>query len=52
MFDAGKKSKKQKAKKVDELARDENLSLESRIILQAAAKTFLETAFNCEFEDP
>ncbi|KAI0089435.1 timeless protein-domain-containing protein [Irpex rosettiformis] len=46
MLDAGKRIKWQKVKKVDELAREENLSLESRLILQTAARTFLETAFN------
>ncbi|KAI0703047.1 timeless protein-domain-containing protein [Cytidiella melzeri] len=45
MLDAGKRTKLPKVK-VDELARDDNLSLESRLILQNAARTFLETAFN------
>ena len=51
MLDAGKRMRAQKVKKVDELAREENLSLESRIVLQNAARTFLETAFNCELAE-
>ena len=43
---SGKKARAQKVKKVDELGREENLSLESRTVLQGLAKTFLESCFN------
>lgn len=46
MLHAGKRAKAQKVKKVDELAREENLNPESRTILQGLAKTFLESCFN------
>ena len=46
---SGKRSKYQKVKKVDELGRDENLSLDAKLVLQNTAKTFLETSFNCAF---
>lgn len=43
---SGKRARAQKVKKVDELGREENLSLESKTILQRLAKTFLESCFN------
>ncbi|EKM57133.1 uncharacterized protein PHACADRAFT_142335 [Phanerochaete carnosa HHB-10118-sp] len=46
MLHAGKRAKAQKVKKMDELAREENLNPESRTILQGLAKTFLESCFN------
>ncbi|GJE93432.1 timeless-domain-containing protein [Phanerochaete sordida] len=46
MLHAGKRARAQKVKKVDELAREENLNPESRTVLQGFAKTFLESAFN------
>lgn len=46
MLHAGKRAKAQKVKKMDELAREENLDPESRTILQGLAKTFLESCFN------
>ncbi|KAI0752629.1 timeless-domain-containing protein [Daedaleopsis nitida] len=41
-----KKLRKPKDKKVDELGRDDNLSLDSRLILQNLARTFIENCFN------
>ena len=43
---AGKRARAQKIKKVDELGREENLSLESKMILQGLAKTFIVNCFN------
>ncbi|KAI0073615.1 timeless-domain-containing protein [Panus rudis PR-1116 ss-1] len=43
---SAKRAKAQKNKKVDELAREDNLSLEAKTILQGLAKTFLESCFN------
>lgn len=46
LLDMAKKGKAQKVKKVDDLARDDNLSLESRLTLQDVAKKFIEACFN------
>lgn len=43
---SGKKARAQKVKKIDELGREDNLSLESRTVLQGLAKAFLESCFN------
>ncbi|THH29094.1 hypothetical protein EUX98_g5095 [Antrodiella citrinella] len=43
---ASKKSKAQKTKKIDELGREDNLSLEARITLQNVATKFIESCFN------
>ena len=42
-----KRSKAHKGKKVDELAREDNLSLEAKQDLQRFARTFVESCFNC-----
>ena len=41
-----KKLRKPPGKKVDELGRDDNLSLDSRVILQTLARAFIENSFN------
>ncbi|TFK52842.1 timeless-domain-containing protein [Heliocybe sulcata] len=46
IMDLSKKSKAQKGKKVDELARQDNLSMDARSILQTLARTFVESALN------
>lgn len=43
---SGKKSKGQRAKKIDALGREETMTLESRVVLQNLGKTFVETCFN------
>lgn len=43
---SGKKARHRGVKKLDELGREENLSLESRTMLQGLAKIFLESCFN------
>ncbi|CAL1710038.1 unnamed protein product [Somion occarium] len=43
---SAKRAKIQKNKKIDELGREDNLSLEARITLQGLAKSFLEACFN------
>ena len=48
---SSKRTKHQKVKKIDELGRDENLSLEAKLILQNSARTFLEMCFNCKPTD-
>jgi replication fork protection complex subunit Tof1/Swi1 len=46
LIDLSKKQKKHKSKKVDELGRADNLSTESRNILQSLARGFIESCFN------
>ncbi|PCH36853.1 timeless-domain-containing protein [Wolfiporia cocos MD-104 SS10] len=46
MFDMEKRRRAQRSKKVDELARDDNLSLEAKLIMQNLARTFVEACFN------
>ncbi|TBU40199.1 timeless-domain-containing protein [Dichomitus squalens] len=41
-----KKHKAPKGKKVDELGRDDNLSLDARMVLQNFARSFVESCFN------
>lgn len=43
---SGKRSKAQKGKKVDELGREDNLSVDAKSTLQEVAKMFTETCFN------
>ena len=43
---AAKKHRATKGKKVDELGRDDNLSLDARVILQNLARSFIESCFN------
>lgn len=43
---AAKKHRATKGKKVDELGRDDNLSLDARVILQNLARSFIESSFN------
>lgn len=43
-----KRSKAQRGKKVDELAREDNLSVEAKSVLQNFANTFIESCFNCK----
>ncbi|TCD66114.1 Topoisomerase 1-associated factor 1 [Steccherinum ochraceum] len=43
---ASKKTKAQKTKKVDDLGREDNLSVEAKITLQNVAKKFIESCFN------
>jgi replication fork protection complex subunit Tof1/Swi1 len=45
-MDLTKKSKSKKGNTVDEMARDDNLSLEARTILQGLAREFVESCFN------
>lgn len=49
MLDVSKRARGQKAKKIDELARDDNLSVDAKVVLQDAAKLFLESCFNRMF---
>lgn len=44
-----KKQKAKKTKKTDELAREDNLSLEARQILQDFARSFVQSCFNRAF---
>ncbi|KZT26081.1 timeless-domain-containing protein [Neolentinus lepideus HHB14362 ss-1] len=46
IMDLSKRSKAQKGKKIDELAREDNLSMDARSILQTLARTFVESALN------
>ena len=46
---SSKKWKAQKTKKIDELGREDNLSLEAKIVLQDVAKKFIDSCFNREF---
>ncbi|OJT12212.1 Topoisomerase 1-associated factor 1 [Trametes pubescens] len=43
---AAKKHRAARSKKVDELGRDDNLSLNARVILQDLARAFIESCFN------
>lgn len=43
-----KKHKAPSRKKVDELAREDSISLDSRIVLQNLARSFIENCFNSE----
>ena len=43
-----KKHRAPKGKKVDELGRDDNLSLDARVVLQNLARSFIENCFNRE----
>ena len=42
-----KKHKAPKGKKVDELGREDNLTIDARVILQNFARSFIENCFNC-----
>ena len=44
-----KKHRKPPGKKVDELGRDDNLSLDARVVLQNLARAFVENSFNRTF---
>lgn len=46
IIDLLKRRKKQKGKKVDELGREDNLSVEAKLILQNLARAFIEGCFN------
>ncbi|KAH9931521.1 timeless protein-domain-containing protein [Fomitopsis serialis] len=46
IVDQLKKQRKQKSKKVDELAREDNLSVDAKLLLQNLARTFIEACFN------
>ncbi|GBE89890.1 Topoisomerase 1-associated factor 1 [Sparassis crispa] len=46
ILDLAKRQRKEKGKKIDELGREDNLSLDSRVILQNLAKNFIEACFN------
>lgn len=43
---AAKKHRTARGKKVDELGRDDNLSLNARVVLQDLARAFIESCFN------
>ncbi|OSD01035.1 timeless-domain-containing protein [Trametes coccinea BRFM310] len=43
---SAKKHRASRGKKVDELGRDDNLSLDARVILQDLARSFIESCFN------
>ncbi len=44
-----KKHRAPKKSKVDELGRNDNFSLDARVILQNLARSFIEDCFNCEY---
>lgn len=46
LLDLAKRQKTQKSKIIDELGRDDNLSLDAKLILQNLARTFIEACFN------
>lgn len=46
---SAKRAKIQKKNKTDELAREDNLSMEARTVLQGIARTFIEACFNRRF---
>jgi replication fork protection complex subunit Tof1/Swi1 len=46
IMDLNKRQKTKKGNKTDELAREDNLSLEARVVLQALAKEFIGSCFN------
>ena len=46
MIDLVKRQNKQKGKKEDEFARDDNLAPEARTVLRGLARTFIESCFN------
>ncbi|KAG9310160.1 timeless protein-domain-containing protein [Chiua virens] len=46
ILDISKHQKARKANKIDELAREDSLSLEARLVLQGFAKEFVESCFN------
>jgi replication fork protection complex subunit Tof1/Swi1 len=48
-MDMAKQQKTKKSNKVDELAREDNLSMEARVILQNLAIEFVEACFNRRF---
>ncbi|KAH8102126.1 timeless protein-domain-containing protein [Cristinia sonorae] len=43
---SSKRAKAQKTKKIDELGREDNLSIEAKLALQDVAKKFIESCFN------
>jgi replication fork protection complex subunit Tof1/Swi1 len=45
-MDTAKRQKVRKANKIDELAREDNLSMEAKVMLQTLAKEFLQSCFN------
>jgi replication fork protection complex subunit Tof1/Swi1 len=49
IMDIKKRERPRKGNTVDELSREDNLSVDARKILQDLAKEFLEACFNCEF---
>lgn len=50
ILDISKHQRARKANKVDELTREDSLSLDARLVLQGFAKEFLESCFNCVFD--
>ncbi|KAH7926892.1 timeless-domain-containing protein [Leucogyrophana mollusca] len=46
ILDFAKRQKAKKGHKVDELAREDNLSIEARVVLQGFARDFVESCFN------
>lgn len=49
ILDISKHQRARKAYKVDELTREDSLSLEARLVLQGFARSFLESCFNRVF---
>ncbi len=49
IMDIKKRQSAHKSNTVDELSREDNLSLEARVVLQELAKEFLKACFNREF---
>lgn len=47
ILDITKHQRARKANKVDELAREDSLSFEARLVLQGFAREFVESCFNC-----
>jgi replication fork protection complex subunit Tof1/Swi1 len=48
VIDIAKKQRSKKGNKLDDLATEDNLSIEARVVLKELAKEFLESSFNCE----
>lgn len=49
IMDIGKKQNAKRGTKVDELTREDNLSLEARVVLQTLAVEFVQACFNREW---
>lgn len=46
ILDISKRSKARKSNKVDELAREDNLSVEAKVVLQGFARELVDSTFN------